>query len=157
SGNQPSGPSAPNQSAPAAPAVALDPAKSKILLGIAYGTEKQDWFEAAARQFEQTPEGANIEVDLKPMGSLEAAHAIVRNDKSIHVWSPASALYKDVFIRDWSTTHSTANANPIAKEQPLALTPMVFVMWEQRYDAFAKKYSQLNFKTIAQAQAEPGG
>jgi len=157
SGNRPSAPGAADPSAPATPAIVSDPTRSKLVLGVAYGTEKQDWFEAAAREFEKTPEGANIQIDLKPMGSLEAAHAIARNDKSIHVWSPASALYKDVFIRDWTTTHSTASANPIAKEQPLALTPMVFVMWEQRYDAFVKKYSQLNFKTIAEAQAEPGG
>jgi hypothetical protein len=127
-----------------------------VTLGVAYGTEKQDWLEAAARDFERSSAGAGIRVDLKPMGSLEAAHAITRNDKSIHVWSPASSLYEDVFLRDFKATHPAA-ANPILKEAPLALTPMVFVMWEQRHQAFLKKYPQLTFRTIAEAQAAPGG
>src|SRR5262249_24177894 len=71
------------------------PTDPRITLGIAYGTEKQDWFEAAARSFEQTEAGSRIHIELKPLGSLDAAHAIVRNDNSIHVWSPASALYKE--------------------------------------------------------------
>jgi hypothetical protein len=125
-------------------------------LGIAYGTEKQDWFEAAARDFEKTPAGAGIRIQLKPMGSLEAAHAIARNDQTIQVWSPASSLYKEVFIRDWKATH-TAGVDPILKQAPLALTPMVFVMWEERYQAFMQKYPGLSFRTIGLAQSEPGG
>jgi ABC-type Fe3+ transport system substrate-binding protein len=34
---------------------------------------------------------------------------------------------------------------------------MVIVMWQDRYDAFMKKYSEMNFKTIAQALNEPTG
>ena len=34
---------------------------------------------------------------------------------------------------------------------------MVYVMWEDRYNAFKAKYQELNFKTIAQALEEPTG
>ncbi|MGA2705339.1 MAG: hypothetical protein ABSH35_30170 [Isosphaeraceae bacterium] len=43
------------------------------------------------------------------------------------------------------------------KSDNLALTPMVFVMWQDRRDAFIKKYGKVNFKTIGQAMQEPGG
>src|SRR5262249_45102335 len=42
-------------------------------------------------------------------------------------------------------------------EAQLALTPMVFVMWEERYQKFAQKYGTLSFRTIAQAVQEKGG
>ena len=137
--------------APPPPEVAPQP----TTVGVAYGTEKQDWLTWAASEFARTPAGQNIKIDLKPMGSLEAAHAIVKGDTGIDVWSPASSLYKDAFVRDWKAAHS--DAEPIAQEAALALTPMVFVAWEQRYDAFVKHYGQMNFRTVSQAVQEKGG
>lgn len=148
--NQPASP------APTVPNVSTD---DVVKLGIAYGTEKQEWLTWAAKEFAATAEGRNIQIDLRPMGSLEAAQAIVHDDKDIHVWSPASALYKDVFLRDWADRHGgeRSAANPIAKESPLALTPMVFVMWQERYDAFHSKYQELSFPTIGNAMSEKSG
>lgn len=137
------------------PAAQVEPAAQPITLGIAYGTEKRDWLTWAVSEFAKTPEGREIHIDLKPMGSLDAAHAIIKGDKSIQVWSPASALYRDVFVRDYKDSH--AGANPILSEAPLALTPMVFVSWEQRYDAFIKHYNEMNFRTIGQAMQEKSG
>jgi hypothetical protein len=142
----------PSAAAPDAPARAD---RNPVTIGVAYGTEKQDWLKWAADEFAKTPQGRGVRIDLKPMGSLEAAQAIVRGDKTIHVWSPASSLYKDVFVRDWTAGHP--GTNPIAKESPLALTPMVFVMWDQRYGPFVKRYRELNFRTAGQALAEKGG
>jgi hypothetical protein len=71
------------------------------------------------------------------MGSLESAHAIAGGDKRIHVWSPASSLYRESFVRDWNAKQQ--GTNPIAKEEALALTPMAIVMWKQRYDAFTAR------------------
>ncbi len=47
--------------------------------------------------------------------------------------------------------------NPILKEEPLALTPMVFVMWEERYQAFKQHYGAVDFDTVNRALHEPGG
>jgi hypothetical protein len=88
------------------------------------------------------------------MGSLEGAQAILAEDDRIHVWSPASALYKDVFVQEWEVKHG---GDPIVREEPLALTPMVFVMWKERYDEFVKQYGEVSFQTVSQALSEPGG
>jgi Ca-activated chloride channel family protein len=127
-----------------------------VRIGVAYGTEKRDWFNWAADAFAQTPAGRNVKVDLQPMGSLEGAQAVVRGDRSINVWSPASSLYKAVFVRDWTAAHPDGGG-PIASEQPVALTPMVFVMWQERFDPFVARYGQVSFRTVARAMAEPGG
>jgi len=123
-------------------------------IGIAYGTEKKNWIEWAAKEFANTDNGKRIKVNLLPMGSLEGAQALVGGDQRIHVWSPASSLYKDIFVQDWQLKYSKA---PIAKEESLALSPMVFVMWDERYQAYKAKYGELNFETIAKALTEPGG
>lgn len=124
-------------------------------IGIAYGTEKERWLEWAAAEFAKTEDGKRIKVNLIPMGSLEGAQAVLKGDTRIHVWSPASALYKDVFLEEWQVQH--AGANPIAREDNLALSPMVFVMWAERHDAFVRKYGAVSFKTLGQALAETTG
>lgn len=144
---------------PASPAgaPAPSPAAAPLTLGIAYGTEKKRWLESAAGQFARTPQGQGIKIELIPMGSLEGAQAILRGDdasRRIDVWSPASSLYQQSFAQDWQVKYGN---NPIARSEPLALTPMVFVFWDERYQAFAQKYPQVSFQTIGQALAEPGG
>jgi hypothetical protein len=125
-----------------------------VEFGIAYGTEKERWLQWAAARFAETEDGKRIKVNLIPMGSLEGAQAVLAGDTRIHVWSPASSLYKDVFVQEWQLKH---NASPFKREENLALSPMVFVMWKERYDAFLAKYHQVSFKTLGQALAEGSG
>jgi len=125
-----------------------------VEIGIAYGTEKQRWLEWAVEQFAQTSEGKHIKINLIPMGSQEGAHAILEGDKRINAWSPASSVYKDVFLQDWQVKYS---GSPFVREESLALTPMVFVIWDERFQAFRQKYKELSFQTISQALQEKGG
>jgi hypothetical protein len=127
-----------------------------VEFGLAYGTEKETWLKWAVTQFATTDAGQKIKVNLIPKGSLEGAQAIWRDkDKRIHVWSPASSLYKDIFVQNWQTENG--GASPIAKEENLALSPMVFVMWEERYPAFMQKYKTISFETIGRALDEKAG
>jgi len=142
-------------SVPAAAATASAAAAAvPVELGVAYGTEKRRWLEGAVDKFAATPEGRHIKIRLLPMGSLEAAHAILDGNQKIHVWSPASSLYTGVFRNEWQLKHSN---NPIAREEMLALSPMVFVMWRDRYEAFAGKYKEISFAAVAQALDVAGG
>jgi hypothetical protein len=126
----------------------------QVEFGIAYGTEKQRWLEWAVEQYKSTPEGKHTQIDLIPMGSMEGAHAAIKGDTRIDVWSPASSVYKDTFVEDWQSKYG---GNPIVREEQLVLTPMVFVMWEERYQAFKTHYGDVTFDTINRALHEPGG
>jgi ABC-type glycerol-3-phosphate transport system substrate-binding protein len=126
----------------------------QVEVGIAYGTEKQRWLEWAVQEFAKSRDGKRIKVNLIPMGSLEGAHALLNGDQRIHVWSPASALYKDIFVQEWQIKYSQ---NPILKEEAIALSPMVFVIWDERYQAFVQKYKAFSFSTVSQALQEKGG
>src|SRR5215813_1415957 len=129
-------------------------AGDQVEVGIAYGTEKQRWLEWAVQEFAKTRDGKHVKINLIPMGSLEGAHALLNGDKRIQVWSPASALYKDIFVQEWQVKYG---GNPILKEEPLALSPMVFVFWDERYQAFVQRYKTVSFTTVAQGLAEKGG
>jgi len=126
----------------------------QVTIGIAYGTEKQRWLEWAVGEWQKTSDGKRITVNLIPMGSLEGAHAVIGGDQRINVWSPASAAYKDIFVQEWQIKY---NGNPILREEPLALTPMVFVAWDERYQVFAKKYHEMNLSTVHDALQEKSG
>jgi ABC-type Fe3+ transport system substrate-binding protein len=135
-----------------APAPDAPPA---VTIGIAYGTEMKRWFETAVQDFAATPEGKNIKIHLFPLGSLEGAQAVwEQEDKRLHVWAPASSLYRDTLVKRWRQKHA---GGPILHDESLALTPLVFVFWEERYQAFVKKYGSVTFATIGRALDEPDG
>jgi Ca-activated chloride channel family protein len=161
--SNPPAPATPDLATPAAvqPANAASPAETKppdvgpvVEIGIAYGTEKRTWLEWAAQQFAAADEGRRIRVKLIPMGSVESAHAILDGDQRIHVWSPASTLYRETLVRDWDARY---RGNPILKEEVLALTPMVFVMWKERFDAFTTRSPGVSLTTIYYAMHAKSG
>jgi hypothetical protein len=127
-----------------------------VEINIAFGTEKEKWLKEALAAFQQTPEGRRCVVHLIGMGSVEGAHAVLEGPGQvpIHVWSPASSAYRNVFEQEWRIKH---NGEPILQAENLALTPMVFVLWKARYDPFVAKFGKVSFQTIAEAMREPGG
>ncbi|MEZ5671623.1 MAG: substrate-binding domain-containing protein [Thiotrichaceae bacterium] len=130
-------------------------ADKAVEIGIAYGTEKEKWLKWAAEEFAKTPEGKKVKINLIPMGSVEGGEAVLKQDKRINVWSPASSLVQDLLVDKWKKEHE--DKDPIFSDAPLALTPMVIVMWQDRYDAFIAKYKDMNFKNIAEALGEKTG
>jgi Ca-activated chloride channel family protein len=126
----------------------------QVEIGIAYGTEKERWLQWAADEFAKTGDGRGVKINLIPMGSLEGAQAIVGGDQRINVWAPASGVYKETFVQDWQSKY---NSDPIVKQENLALTPMVIVMWDERYQAFIHKYKTVTFSKIGAALMEKGG
>lgn len=130
------------------------PQASVVEVGIAYGREKAEWLTWASQQFAQTPEGKAYALNLMAMSSTEAQAALQKDDSRIHVWVPASGLVRDAFVQSWRRRHT---GNAIEREEQLALTPLVFIMFEDRYQAFVKQYKRLSFQTLGQAFQETTG
>ena len=127
-----------------------------IEIGITYGSEKEGWFKEAVADFAATPQGKDIKINLIPMGSVEGGQAVARKeDERIHVWSPASSVYRGTLVDEWKSKH--AGQNPILKEENLCLTPMVFVFWKERHDAFLAKYKTVTMTALADAMHAKGG
>lgn len=118
----------------------IGPAGQPIELVIWYGTEKEEWLAEAARRFEATGPTLNnrpVRITLQGLGSREIADRVARQDwgtlPAPTVVSPASSLWIEVLDSEWRARASTpiiAGGN--AAPQPLVLTPLVLVAWEER-------------------------
>jgi ABC-type Fe3+ transport system substrate-binding protein len=126
----------------------------RISFGIACGTEKEEWFRWAIKEFARTPEAKGIRIELHPMGSSDGIRNFLDGNTRIHVWSPASGLHTDHFIQAWREKYGDT---PVLRSEALTLTPMVFVTWQDRYDLLIGKYSAIDFTTIQQGLTERDG
>jgi hypothetical protein len=78
----------------------------------------------------------------------------VTGAERVNVWIPSSSIQRELFVSEWKAKR---NSDPIAREEILTLTPQVFVMFDDRHEAFARKYGALSYHTIRQALQEQGG
>lgn len=108
------------------------PARPPITVTIWYSTEKREWLEAAKQQFEATNPTSNgrpIQVVLKGLGSPEIAQRVAsqdwRGETPPTAVSPASDLWLSMFNVPVAAASNEA-------QQPLVLSPLVVVGWEDR-------------------------
>lgn len=125
-----------------------------VSITFAFGSEKERWLRWAAGEFAKTGPGAGVRMELKPIGSLESARKIASEGKGTHLWSPASTTVRDILATDWQQQHGT---QAFLREESLALSPMVFISWQDRYAAFSAKFGKMNFDTVAAALNETTG
>ncbi|AUX48461.1 hypothetical protein SOCE26_099990 [Sorangium cellulosum] len=122
----------------AAPASAAPPPAAATEISMLYSSEKQEWVEAALADFRK--EHPEIALRLKAMGSIEAAQAIVDGSEKPTIFSPADSLVQNLLTSDWQTKHKTElfAASGDEAPQPVVITPLVFVVWEDRANALLK-------------------
>lgn len=125
-----------------------------------YSTEKKEWVEAAAAAFQK--ENPSVRVNLVGKGSLDAAQSILDGRDKPTVWSPADSAVLRMLEADWATEpargplfSSTGDDAP----QPLVITPLVFVVWEDRASVLLKAHEGkvVSWKTIHKAVASDQG
>lgn len=125
-----------------------------------YSTEKKEWVEAAAASFQQ--ENPSVKVTLVGRGSLEAAQGILEGREKPTVWSPADTAVLRMLESDWDTER--ARGPLFARDgedapQPLVITPLVFVVWEDRADVLLKanEGKAVSWRVIHQAVSSDQG
>jgi hypothetical protein len=127
-------------------------AAAPVHISVAYGTEKEAFMRAAVAAFRAGhPE---IEVELIAKGSFETAEAILDGSLKPTIWSPADTMVMGLADSDWRTKTGTPlfAASGEDAPQPLVLSPLVFVVWEDRADALLKAgKGKLTWKTIRTA------
>lgn len=148
------GPKQPQEPTPSQPTATTE----VVELPFEYSTEKKEWLEAAVAEFQK--QNPNVRVKLIGKGSLEASNAILDGTDRPVVWSPADSLVLNLLAADWQTKNQTAlvPATGDAAPQPLLLTPLVFVVWEERANVLVEKSGgQLSWKAIRHAVTSPKG
>ncbi|QSQ23774.1 substrate-binding domain-containing protein [Pyxidicoccus parkwayensis] len=125
-----------------------------------YSTEKKDWVESAAASFQR--EHPDIKVNLVGKGSLDAAQAILDGREKPTVWSPADSAVLRMLASDWATEPARGPLFATDGEgapQPLVITPLVFVVWQDRAEVLQKanEGKGVSWKAIHKAVASDQG
>lgn len=136
------------------------PVGEPLELVVVYGSEKKTWFEEAARAFESggaaTKAGRPIKVVGKPMGSGEAAQAILDGSIKAHVFSPASGAYITLLNETWLATGS--HTRPLCPAgEPLVLSPIVIAMWKPMAEAMGWPDKDIGWADIIKISRDKRG
>ncbi len=129
-----------------------------VEVSMLYSSEKREWLEAAAPKFRA--DHPEIKLTLTPKGSIDAAQALIDEKEKPTIFSPADSLVLNMAISDWKTKGKgdlVAESGPEAPES-LVITPLVFVVWEERAQALLKSAGgKIAWKTIQKAVASNKG
>lgn len=124
------------------------PAQSGLEIRVMSSGERLEWLRWASASFAQTPAGRNVQVTLIERSGSAAEDTALRADGKVHAWTPASTLVEDRFVKRFRETH---HFDGIRSRRTLTLTPMVFVMFGDRHQAFIEKYGELSFSSLRKA------
>ena len=143
---------------PTPPATARPPIEVNVL----YASELRSWLEPATAAFNAQKtqvNGQEVRVTLDQMDGGVAMNAILRGQKKPTVWVPEAMLWVNLLNSKWREGHDTDLLLRSGQYQatPLVLTPMVFVMWEERADPFTQKWGNVDWDPIRQAVSTPNG
>ena len=107
-------------------------------ISMLYSSEKKEWIEAAATGFQK--EHPEIKLTVTAKGSMAAAQGIVDGKEKPTVFSPADTLVQNLLASDWQTKNRSDLFATSGDEapQPLVITPLVFVVWQDRADVLLK-------------------
>ncbi len=122
--------------------LSLLPPPAPVVVSVVYGTEKRDWLEAAAERFmaaePTTSSGAPIAIELEGAGSREMVLDIIDGERQPTVISPASSIHTELLRGEWeSRTGASILYDDNDRPQPLVITPLVIVMWQERAEALS--------------------
>lgn len=125
--------------------------QNKVVVSIAYGSEKKEWLEPLAAEYNaarnKIASGAVIEIQTTPIGSIESVRGIISQTLQPVVWSPASDIYIPVANLEWRKTH--ADDLVVGKPNDLVLSPVVIAMWQPMAEALGYPQKQLGWADIA--------
>lgn len=114
----------------------LGPAGAPIEITIAYGTEKREWLQDALARYEASNPrigGRPVQIKLDGLGSREIVTRITQEDYQPTVVSPASMIQIELLRDDWNKRKgSEIFYGGSDAPQPLVITPLVIVGWQER-------------------------
>ena len=137
---------------PATPAAPAATTRITVLLG----TEKRAFIEARRRPFGKPTR--NTASTSPALGSIEAADRILDNQDLPMIFSPGDSLILKMLASDWQTKNGSTlfDAEGDGAPQPLVITPLVFVAWEDRAKVLEKAGAgRITWKGLQKALPRP--
>jgi ABC-type Fe3+ transport system substrate-binding protein len=128
-----------------------------ITLTVLYSTEKEAWLKDVVAEFEGQVGGRAIELELKQMGSLEMAQAVLDGVEQPDLISPASSLQVSILQEQSAAKYGLPLVNG-AECRPVVNTPLVLVAWKERADVLWGNNPNGNmWQRLQEALIDPAG
>lgn len=139
----------------------LNPAPP-LAISVIYSGELRAWLAPAAEQFNAQRKKVGdqaVQVTIEQVDDGVALSDIVSGKRQPTAWIPASSIWVNLLNNQWRAGHQSDLLLRSGEygTTPMSLTPMVFVMYADRAEAFTKKYPDVDWKTIQQAVTDPNG
>ena len=118
--------------------VSAPPKGAKVTLDFLYTTEKERWLKGALEEFAKAR--PDIYVKARGVGTIESIRLITEGKETPVAWSPADEVAINLLDTEWSLQKGSPivdRAEDVAP-QPLVITPLVVIAWEERAKALAK-------------------
>lgn len=118
--------------------VSAPPRGAKVTLDFLYTTEKERWLKGALEEFAKAR--PDIYVKARGVGTIESIRLITEGKETPVAWSPADEVAINLLDTEWSLQKGAPivdRAEDVAP-QPLVITPLVVIAWEERAKALAK-------------------
>ena len=130
-------------------------------ISVHYSSELRAWLGPAAEDFNAGNFKVGrqpVHVDLEAVDDGDAMRRIVSGSSSPTAWIPASTIWVNLLNNQWRTSNQTDLLLRSGEygTTPMVLTPMVFVMFADRAEAF-RKGNEVDWKPIQAAVTNPGG
>ncbi len=118
--------------------VSAPPKGAKVTLDFLYTTEKERWLKGALEEFAKAR--PDIYVKARGVGTIESIRLITEGKESPVAWSPADEVAINLLDTEWSLQKGSpiVDRSEDVAPQPLVITPLVVIAWEERAKALAK-------------------
>ena len=139
----------------------LNPAPT-LEISVIYSSELREWLEPAAEEFNRQNRKVGdqpVRVSLEAVDDGEAMRGILSGARKPTAWIPASTIWVNLLNEQWRATHQSDLLLRSGEygATPLALTPMVFVMYADRAEAFTRSKGSVDWREIQEAVTTQGG
>lgn len=135
--------------------------RTPVTITMAYGTEKEEWLQAALERFQaEAPRvgGRPIEVEIQGIGSRDMVNRIIQGELQPTVISPASMIQVRLLEGEWQARNNTSILHSSGDApQPLVVTPLVVVAWEERAQVLELDQPEQLWENIHDVLADPQG
>ncbi|HEY0072188.1 MAG TPA: substrate-binding domain-containing protein [Chloroflexia bacterium] len=133
-----------------------------LAISVIYSGELRAWLEPATQQFNSEKHKTGnqaVEVTIEQVDDGEALRDIVAGRRAPTAWIPASTIWVNLLNSQWRASHQSDLLLRSGEygATPMCLTPMVFVMYADRAEAFTREYPTVDWNEVQGAVTAPGG
>jgi Bacterial extracellular solute-binding protein len=135
--------------------------KPPLNISVLYSAELRAWLQPATDAFNAQNKKVGdqaVQVTIETLDDGAALREIISGRRTPTAWIPASTIWVNLLNQQWRANHASDLLLRSGEygTTPMALTPMVFVMFAERAAAFTNGRA-VDWNEIQQAVTNPGG